>query len=157
MPVRELAKVGFIYVVQIRLQITEHRRQGIEPVVSQGDGLCVLEFRECLRIKPVVPLLAVSLGSTDVGFVSQRFAGQVADSRIVPAFRDVVIDPPLLFLPAQFTCNLCREVEFREVESALEQTMTRVPRIRMQSRRREGLRSVPQPRPCSTVLIARSN
>lgn len=110
MSVRKLAKVRFIYIVQVRLQITEHRRQRVEPVVSQSDGLCILQFREGLHIEPVVPLLAVRFGSTDVGLVSQRFAGQIADSRIVAAFRDVVIDAPLFFLAAEFTRNLCGEV-----------------------------------------------
>src|SRR6266851_5187097 len=58
----KLAKVGLVDIVEIRFEVAEHRRQWVETVISQRDGLRVLQFRKRFHIESVVPLLAVGLG-----------------------------------------------------------------------------------------------
>jgi len=106
----KLAKVGVIYVVEIGFQIAEHRRERIEPVVSKGDRLGVAQFGERFHVEPVIPLLAVGLGRADVGLVGEGLAGEIADARILSAFRNVVIDAPFLVLTAKIARNFCGEV-----------------------------------------------
>ena len=38
--------------------------------------------------------------------IGQRLAGEIADPRIVPAFRDVVVEPPSLVLATELAGNL---------------------------------------------------
>jgi hypothetical protein len=71
---------------------------------------CALsQFRKRLGVAPVVPLVALRLGSADVRLASERLAREIADSRIVAALRDVIVDAPFFILPAQFARDLRRE------------------------------------------------
>jgi hypothetical protein len=53
--IRNLVKLGF-HVVVVGLETAKHRRHGIEAIVSDGDGLRVLEFREGLHIEARISL-----------------------------------------------------------------------------------------------------
>jgi len=54
--IRTLVKIGFVHVVVVGLETAKHRRHGIEAIVSDGDGLRVLEFREGLHIEARISL-----------------------------------------------------------------------------------------------------
>src|SRR6185437_45943 len=108
--VRDLPKVRFVRVVVVGLEITERRRHGIEAVISNGDGLRVLEFREGLHDEAKIDLRVVAFRGRDVGSMRDGFAGQQTDPRIVAAFGDVVADLQLVFSPAKFAGGASREI-----------------------------------------------
>src|ERR1700690_4592111 len=88
----ELLEVGFVRVVKIRLQITEHRRHGIRAVICDSHRLRVAEFREGLHVEAKINLRVVALRGRNVGLVRERFSCEQADSGIMSALREVVTD-----------------------------------------------------------------
>jgi hypothetical protein len=52
-------KIRLVGVVEIGLEVTEHRRQWIEPVVGNRDRLRIAQLRECFHIEAIVALLLV--------------------------------------------------------------------------------------------------
>ena len=49
----------------VRLEVAVARRQGVEAVVGEGDGLGVLELRKDLRLEDVQAVDVVALGGDD--------------------------------------------------------------------------------------------
>src|ERR1700719_4683540 len=86
----QLLEIGFVANVVIRLQVAKGRRYRVEPVVGDGDGLGVSQFRERLHVEAVVALRVVTLRSGDIGAVGDGFSGEQADARVMAAFRQVV-------------------------------------------------------------------
>src|SRR6185437_7304024 len=114
----ELPEVGFVRIVQVRLQIAEHRRHRIRAVVRDGHGLRVAEFREGLHIEPKIDLCVVALRCGNVGLVRERFSCEQAYTSVVPTLREVVTDLQLVFAPAQLAGGSGREI-IRECEEYL--------------------------------------
>src|SRR5579883_762690 len=106
----ELPKVGFVRVVEVGLQVAEHRRHGIRAVIRDGHGLRVAEFREGLHIEPKIDLRVVALRGRNVGLVRQRLSCEQAHTGVVPTLREVVIDLQLVFASAQLARGSGREI-----------------------------------------------
>src|SRR5216684_2527378 len=56
LPVCRLPEIRLVWVVEIGLEVTEHRRHRIEPVVGTRHGLRVAQLRERLHIEPICDL-----------------------------------------------------------------------------------------------------
>jgi hypothetical protein len=108
--IRELAEIRLVHVVEVGFQVHESRWQRIQSVVGQGHGLSVFHFREGLEVEAEVALRVVALRGGDVGFVCERLACPETDTGVVPAFRDVVVDLPLVLPPAEFAGDFRGEV-----------------------------------------------
>ena len=105
-----MAEIGLVHVVEVGFQVHESRWQRIHSVVGQGHGLCVFHFRESLEVEAEVALGVVTLGSCYVRLVRDCLAGPEADTGVMPAFGDVVVDLPLVLPPAEFAGDLGREL-----------------------------------------------
>src|ERR1700722_81196 len=114
----DLPEVGFVRVVKVRLQITEHRRHGIRAVIRDSHGLRVAEFREGLHVKAKINLRVVALRCRNVGLVRERFSCEQAYASVVPTLRQVVTDLQLVFTPAKLARGSGRDI-IRECEEYL--------------------------------------
>jgi predicted phage gp36 major capsid-like protein len=65
---------------------------GIQSVIGDDYGLGVAQFRERLHVEAEIALRVVALGGGNIGLVREGISRQQADARIIPAFREVVID-----------------------------------------------------------------
>src|ERR1700726_1751425 len=98
--IRELPKIRFVRVVEVWLQVAEHRRQRVCAVVSDGHRLRIAEFREGLHVEAKINLRVVALRCRNVGLVRERFSCEQAYASVVPALREVVINLELVFASA---------------------------------------------------------
>src|ERR1700730_12000261 len=114
----ELPEVGFVRVVKVRLQITEHRWHGIRAVIRDSHGLRVAEFREGLHVEAKINLRVVALRRRNVGLVRERFSCEQAYAGVVPTLGEVVTDLELVFASAQLAGGSGREI-IRECEEYL--------------------------------------
>src|ERR1700688_2660566 len=114
----ELPEVGYVRVVKVWLQITEHRRHRIRAVIRDSHGLRVAEFRKGLHVEPKINLSVVALRCRNVGLVRERFSCEQAYASVVPTLGEVVTDLELVFAPAQLTSGSGREI-IRECEEYL--------------------------------------
>src|ERR1700680_2212055 len=106
----ELPEIGFVRVVKVRLQITEHRRHRIGAVIRDSHGLRVAEFREGLHVEPKIDLCVVAFRSRNVRLVRQRLSCEQAYTGVVPALGEVVTDLELVFASAQLAGGSGREI-----------------------------------------------
>src|SRR5271169_1043770 len=88
--VRELAEVGFVYVVEVGLEVAKHWWHRVCAVVGDGYGLRVTQFHEGFRIEAGIVMRAVAFRSCDIRLVREGLAGEEADICVVPALREVV-------------------------------------------------------------------
>src|SRR6516225_3038117 len=107
---RKLFKVGKVWVVEIGLEVTECRRNGIKPVIGKHDGLRILEFRERLHVESIVGVRAVGLRSGEVRTMGNRLACQQADMGIVATLGEVVAGFEPILAAAEGTRSLRGEV-----------------------------------------------
>jgi len=110
LPICCLPEIGLVWVVEIGLEVAEHRRHRIEPVVSNRHGLRVAQLRKCLHIETIIALLVVGLRRCEIGSVGLGFARQKTDVGIVAGFGQVVTHFELVFLTAKLAGNLCGKV-----------------------------------------------
>src|SRR5579863_4600304 len=114
----ELPKVGFVRVVEVGLEVTEHRRHRVCAVIRDGDRLRVAQLREGLHVKPKIDLGVIALRGCNIGLMGECLAGEDADSGIVSALREVITDLELIFASAQFARRPGGEI-IRESEEYL--------------------------------------
>src|ERR1700733_4846275 len=114
----ELPEVGFVRVVKVRLQITEHRWHRIGAVIGDSHGLRVAEFREGLHVEPKIDLCVVAFRGRNVRLVRQRLSCEQAYTSVVPTLGEVVTHLELVFASAQLAGSSGREI-IRECEEYL--------------------------------------
>src|ERR1700686_5249133 len=114
----KLPEVGFVRVVKVRLQITEHRRHRIRAVIRDGHGLRVSQLREGLHVEPKINLRVIALRGRNVGPMRERFSCEQADSGVMAALRKVVANLELVFASAQLAGGSGGEI-IRECEEYL--------------------------------------
>src|SRR6202140_1070059 len=131
----KLPKVGFVRVVEVGLQVAEHRRHRVRAVIRNGHGLCVAQFREGLHVEPKIDLRVVALRGRNVGLVRERFSCEQAYTGVVPTLGEVVTDLELVFASAQLAGGSGREI-IRECEEYLraESLQECAPSVTRQSR-----------------------
>src|SRR6266550_5961421 len=88
--VRKLSEIGFVYVVEVGLEVAKHRRHRVCAVIGHGYGLRVTQFHEGFRIEAEIVVRAVALRGGYIRLVREGLASEEADIRVVPAFREVV-------------------------------------------------------------------
>src|SRR5262245_36395545 len=94
----------------MRLQITELRRQRVEPVVWNGDGLAVLQFREHPRRKDVLVMRRVALARAQRLLGCDCAARQQRDMSTLTAFRQRVVRLQAVSTSAQLRGGLRRKL-----------------------------------------------
>src|SRR6266403_2129330 len=88
--VRKLPEIGFVYVVEVGLEVAKHRRHRVRAVIGDGYGLRVTQFHEGLRVEAEIVVRAVALGCRDIRLLRERLAGEEADVCVMATFRKVV-------------------------------------------------------------------
>src|SRR6266705_3431799 len=105
LPVFCLPEIRLVWVVEIGLEVAEHWRHRIEPVVGNRHGLRVAQLRKRLHIEPIIALLVVGLRLDEIGPVGLSFARQETDVRIVAGFGKVIANLELVFLATKLAGN----------------------------------------------------
>src|SRR5689334_20760492 len=105
-----MLEIGPVGIEVVRFEIAIARRMRIQAVISQDDGLRVLEFRENLRFKDKVTLHVVPLARREGRLVRGCASGEHAYARILSVFRETVVDLQLFLFPAKFAGGAGAEV-----------------------------------------------
>src|SRR6185503_6510808 len=103
-------EIAGLYVEVMRLQVAVLRRQWIEAVVRQNDGLRVLQLHEYARPKRVIRLHAVELARRERLTGRRRAACEQRNVRTLARFRDGVPRFESVDASAQIGCKLRGEL-----------------------------------------------
>src|ERR1039458_2301111 len=91
-PFGNLHKIGFVWVVVIRLQVAEHRGLGIRSVIGKDDSLRIPQFHESLHVEPKVGLGAVAFGRGDICPLRKSFTSEQSYTGVMSALGQGVAD-----------------------------------------------------------------
>src|SRR6516165_2450975 len=108
--VGQLPEVGFIGIVVVGLQITEHWWHRIGAIVSDRYRLRVWQLREGFHVKAKVRVGVVAFRGRDIRFMRECFSGEQTDSGVLAALGEVVADLELVLTAAELAGRSCRKV-----------------------------------------------